>query len=142
MYPNIQCQEPTVLPWIYIQLSLIHYSIFGVKLGLKPRRLGTLLYNIIYIAWDSLLVNTVEPEKNQAQTISFNKPILDLEWTTEFFNVAIFLNFLLLGVILDQIPKTHELSHNKKFKIFFFSNFWGFFFIKLILLVFLGSYVR
>ena len=56
------------------------------------------IYTYIDTAWDSLLVNTGEPEKKYQtytsnNTISFNKPILDPVSTYEFFYAAIFGNF-------------------------------------------------
>ena len=46
-------------------------------------------------------------------------PILDSEWTFEFFNVAIFQNFWLLGVILNQIPKnTRNMNQRVGRKLF------------------------
>ena len=71
-----------------------------------------------YTSMGSLLVNTLELRKKRKKThtsnntISFNKPILDLEWTNVKFNVEIFLNFLLLRVLLDQISKTLEYMYH------------------------------
>ena len=54
------------------------------------------------------------PKFTSNNTISFNKIILDQEWTYDFFKKAIFSNFLLLGDILTKNQKHTDYRIKKK----------------------------
>ena len=72
------------LVWINIQHETVSWLI--------------IIWDDICTSMGSLLVNTLELRKKTQthtsnNTISFNKPILDLEWTNVKFSVEIFWNF-------------------------------------------------